>query len=149
MERLGAMGRFTVQMVVSNNQDVHLAAYGTLAREKVRSATIGGVVDSGAADLVLPPEVVAQLGLKPVGQATVRYADQRRAKRQVVEEVRVDMLGRHGSFQALVEPARDTALIGAIVLEALDLVVDCKRQKLRPRDPKGIVAEIESTEDVE
>jgi predicted aspartyl protease len=87
--------------------------------------------------------VVKQLGLKPVGEAFVRYADQRRAKRQVVEEVRVELLGRHGTFRAIVEPLRETALIGAIVLEDLDLVVDCTSQRLRPRDPRGIVAEIE------
>jgi hypothetical protein len=34
-------------------------------------------------------------------------------------------------------------LIGAIVLEALDLLVDCRTQTLRPRDPKEIIAEIE------
>jgi hypothetical protein len=42
-----------------------------------------------------------------------------------------------------VEPRRTTALIGAIVLEELDFIVDCARQTLRPRDPDGIVSEIE------
>ncbi|MGD0091506.1 MAG: aspartyl protease family protein [Planctomycetota bacterium] len=143
MERQGAMGRFTATMVVANNQDVQMARGGASSPDKIRSVTIDGVVDSGAANLVLPRRIAQQLGLNVVGQAKVRYAGQRRAKRQLVEEVRVEILGRHGAFQALVEPARETALIGAIVLEALDLVVDCTIQKLRPRDPRGIVAEIE------
>jgi hypothetical protein len=42
-----------------------------------------------------------------------------------------------------VEPDRTTAVIGAIVLEALDLLVDCRTQTLQPRDPSGIIAEIE------
>jgi hypothetical protein len=38
---------------------------------------------------------------------------------------------------AIIEPKRETALIGAIVLEYLDLLVDCTAQKVVPRDPSG------------
>jgi hypothetical protein len=44
---------------------------------------------------------------------------------------------------AIVEPKRTSALIGAIVLEQLDLLVDCQRQRLIPRDPSGPLYEIE------
>ncbi len=44
---------------------------------------------------------------------------------------------------AVVEPARTNVLLGAIVLEAFDLLVDCPQQKLHPRDPDHIIAEIE------
>ena len=46
-------------------------------------------------------------------------------------------------FSAVVEPDRDTALIGVIVLEELDLVVDCVTQTLQPRDPNRMLTEIE------
>jgi predicted aspartyl protease len=137
------MGRFAVEFKVANNQDVQLAQAGVLGAGKVRQALIRGVVDSGAAQLVLPRKVAVHLGLRKLGTATVRYADQRSAQRVLVEEVRVELMGRHATFQALVEPKRETALIGAIVLEALDLVVDSRQHKLAPRDPKQIVAEIE------
>jgi hypothetical protein len=52
-------------------------------------------------------------------------------------------LGRHGVFTAVVEPKRESALIGAIVLEDLDFVVDCTTQRLVPRDPRYVVSEIE------
>jgi len=35
------------------------------------------------------------------------------------------------------------ALIGAIVLEDLDLLVDCQNQRVVPRDPSGAIYEIE------
>lgn len=98
---------------------------------------------SGAAKLALPARAVAQLGLKAIGEATVKYADQRTATCPVVEDVRVELLGRHGTFSATVEPARTTALIGAIVLEDLDFFADCAKQRLVPRDPDRIVTEIE------
>jgi hypothetical protein len=47
-------------------------------------------------------------------------------------------------FNAVVEPDRDSALIGAIVLEDLDFTIDCTRQTLAPRDPKQIISEIEA-----
>jgi hypothetical protein len=46
-------------------------------------------------------------------------------------------------FDATVEPKRKTALIGALVLEALDFLVDSRHERLVPRDPKRIVAEEE------
>jgi hypothetical protein len=55
----------------------------------------------------------------------------------------VELLGREGVFTAVVEPKLDTALIGAIVLEELDLVVDGTTQRLHPRDPNWIVSKIE------
>ncbi len=41
------------------------------------------------------------------------------------------------------EPKRETALIGAIVLEDLDLLLDCVGQRVIPRDPRGAIYEIE------
>ena len=137
------MGRFAVELKVSNNQDVHLAAHGVLAPDKVRYAVLRGIVDGGAAKLVLPASTAEQLGVPTMGEATVRYADQRTSTRPVVEEVRLELLGRHGTFSAIVEPDRTTALIGAIVLEDLDFLVDCTKQQLTPRDPNRIVSEIE------
>jgi hypothetical protein len=52
-------------------------------------------------------------------------------------------LGGRGTFTTVVEPKRKTALVGAIVLEDLDLLVDCQRQRVVPRDPRGAVYEIE------
>ena len=53
------------------------------------------------------------------------------------------LLGREGTFSAIVEPDRVDALVGAIVLEELDFVVDCTTQTLHPRDPNIILSEVE------
>jgi hypothetical protein len=93
--------------------------------------------------LVLPQAIVKQLGLPMTGRIGVRYADGRRARRPQAEGVYVEILGRHDTFSAVVEPKRTTALVGAIVLEALDLLADCRRQRVVPRDPRGPIFEIE------
>jgi predicted aspartyl protease len=145
MKRQGAdlMGRVTVEVDLANYYDVQQAEAGTLAPEKVRRTRIKGIADSGATRLVLPASVVAKLGLPSAGKTKVRYADERSATRPKVKDVWLKLEGRESTFNAIVEPNRTEALIGAIVLEDLDLVVDCTTQKLRPRDPRWIISEIE------
>jgi hypothetical protein len=63
--------------------------------------------------------------------------------RPVVQGVHVALQGRHSIFKATLEPRRDTALIGVIVLEDLDFLVDCEKKLLVPRDPKFILSEAE------
>jgi len=87
--------------------------------------------------------VVKHLGLRLKGKTRVRYADHRAAERWEAEGAHVQLLGRSDTFSAVVEPKRQSALIGAIVLEALDLLVDCRRQRLVPRDARGPIFEIE------
>ena len=137
------MGRFSVDLAVANYGDLALAERGLLPPDKVRRQTISGVVDSGAAKLVLPRTVVKQLGLPLGDKIQVRYADGRRVQRRVAEGAYVELLGRHGTFTVIIEPKRTSALIGAIVLEDLDLLVDCQHERLVPRDPHGPVYEIE------
>jgi predicted aspartyl protease len=110
----------------------------------VREATIQGVVDTGATRLVIPARVAKQLGAREVGEVQVRYADRRRAIRHLVDDVLVELLGCQATFRAVVEPNRDSALIGAIVLEELDFLVDCATETLHPRDPDHLTSEIES-----
>jgi predicted aspartyl protease len=137
------MGRFSVEFVVANNRDVVRLEPGQPIPDSVKHCSLPGVVDSGAARLVLPQRVADALRLQDDGETTVRYADQRREKRRLVSNVWLQLLGRHGVFSAVVEPDRTDALIGAIVLEELDLLVDCATQSLYPREPDAILTEID------
>jgi predicted aspartyl protease len=137
------VGRFSVDFEVANYGDLTLVQRGLLPADQVRRETISGVVDSGAAKLVLPRAVVKRLGLPLGDRIKVRYADSRQAMRGVAKGVFVRLLGREGTFTAIIEPKRATALIGAIVLDDLDLLVDCTAQKVVPRDPSGPIYEIE------
>jgi hypothetical protein len=60
------VGRFSVEFEVANSGDLTLMERGLLPPDQVRRETIRGVVDSGAAELVLPQAVVERLGL-PLG----------------------------------------------------------------------------------
>jgi predicted aspartyl protease len=138
-----SVGRFSVEFEVANDDDLALVRRGLLPPDQARRETIRGVVDSGASKLVLPEAVVKRLGLPLGDKVGVRYADGRKARRREAKRVFVKLLGRDGTFKAICEPKRETALIGAIVLEDLDLLVDCANQQVIPRDPSGPIYEIE------
>lgn len=137
------VGRFSVEFELANYEDVVRTRTGQLAPEEVRRRRVSGVVDTGAARLVLPQSVAQELGLREAVPISVRYADGRREHRPLALDAQVQIQDRSGVFSAVVEPGRTDALIGAIVLEELDLIPDCTRQKLVPRDPEGPLAEIE------
>lgn len=137
------MGRFSVELEIANDEDLIKAKAGLLAPGEVRQTRVSGVVDTGATRLVLPAAVATALGFPEAGTVSVRFADGRKGQRTIVGHVFVRILDRSSVFTAVVEPGRTDALIGAIVLEELDLIPDCTRQALVPRYPGGIFAEID------
>jgi predicted aspartyl protease len=128
---------------LANHRDQILADEGVKPADEIRRLELDGWVDTGAARLVLPQEVANALGLPKVGTTGVRFADGRKSTRDVVGDVWLRMLGRAGVFTAIVEPGREDALIGAIVLEELDMIADPVDGTCRPRDPDMVVSEIE------
>ena len=137
------VGRFSVEFEVTNHEDFVQAKKGSLPPDQVRRRRLSGVVDTGATRLVLPGSVVSALGFPEASPVMVKYADGRREQKTVVGDVQLEIQGRSSVFTAIVEPGRTDALIGAIVLEELDFIPDCSRQVLLPRDPNGVIAEIE------
>jgi len=137
------VGRFKVEVELANNDDLAAVRLGVLKPEKVRRVKVLGVVDSGASGLVLPTEVAKKLGVPVTGKVKVTYANRQSSRRDKVEGVYLEVLNRHGIFDAHLEPKRDTALIGAIVLEGLDLLIDPRKERLLPRDPHMLTTEAE------
>jgi hypothetical protein len=137
------VGRFSLEIEVANYDDIALRDCGLLPPDQVRRETICGVADPAFMKLALPQAVVQRLGLPLGDPIQVRYTDGRRVRRRAAKGVYLKLLGHDGTFTAICEPNRETALIGAIVLEDLDLLVDCTAQRVVPRDPRGAIYEIE------
>jgi predicted aspartyl protease len=102
-------------------------------------------VDTGATMLVLPGWLQEQLRFPVIRQQTVRCANEETADRNVVYGVEATVCDRKGVFEAVVEPNKRYGLLGAIVMEALDLIADPRSQQLyvNPRSPHLPMAEIE------
>lgn len=91
------------------------------------------MVDTGAVVTLLPQELVEKLGLRSVGKTVVQLANDQRVELEVAEGLRVTLAGRTWSADCLVGPPGCTPLLGQLVLERLDLIVDPLRQKVTPR----------------
>jgi predicted aspartyl protease len=124
------MGEVRVKARLTNALDEALVRRGMLARDQVRTYDADAVIDSGAVRVVLPPHVVARLGLEARGQRVAEYADGRKEAVSVTEPLVVEIEGRDTLEEALV--VGDEVLIGQTVPEKLDLFLDCQRRRLVP-----------------
>ena len=127
------VGEVRVSVELQNYDDVRDAARGRLSTDSVRRATIDVLVDTGASMLVLPRDLVDSLGLETIDRSVVEYADGRRGEVDVAGTVRIRVSGRTAETRAIVGPAGTEPLLGQIVLEMMDLLVDCGRNELVPR----------------
>ncbi|MBI4646996.1 MAG: hypothetical protein HY738_10500 [Bacteroidia bacterium] len=83
-------------------------------------------VDNGATTVVLPKELSDKLKFEKVGDVWVKYANEKVEKKEKVI-IGIEIMGRKTGCGAIIEPKRKTALIGQIVLEDLDLLIDSKK----------------------
>ncbi len=124
------MGEVRVDVRLVNAEDEARARRGELPHDQVRQHVVHALVDTGSVRLVIPPQVMASLGLGVRGRRVAEYADGRREPVDVTESIVVDIDGRDTIEEALV--LGDEVLIGQTVLEKLDLMVDCASRRLLP-----------------
>jgi clan AA aspartic protease len=131
------MGEVRVSVEFENYDDRAVARRGFLPEDQIRSQRVNVVVDSGAVMLVLPQDLVEVLGLRMLRKAIVTYADERKEERDIAGVVSVKVAGRTVETNCVVGPPGSEALLGQIVLEEADLLIDCANQRLivRPESP--------------
>ena len=125
-----SMGEVRVQVKLTNAVDEDLVNRGLLNPNQLRVCETQALVDTGAVRSVLPMAIVQQLGLRIRGQQLAKYADGREEAVGLTGPVIIEIEGRETTEAALV--TGDEVLIGQTVLETLDLIVDCKNQRLIP-----------------
>lgn len=103
---------------------------GLLNPNLLRHCEVAALVDTGSVRAVLSSEIVEKLGLTIRAQQRAQYVDGREEMVGVTGPVIIEIDGRETIEAALV--TGDSVLIGQTVLETLDLLVDCKNQRLMP-----------------
>jgi clan AA aspartic protease len=127
------MGSVRVKIKLKNAIDEALVSRGLLAPGLLRECETEGLVDTGAVSLVIPPQIVEKLGLRIRGQRVAQYANGSEETIGVTEPIIVECQERETVVEALV--VGNEVLIGQVVLEQIDLLVDCRNQRLIP-NPK-------------
>jgi predicted aspartyl protease len=124
------MGQVHVQVILTNYREAVLARLGQLDASQVHRYETEALIDTGATRSVLPPAVAERLGLIRLDHIEAQYANGTFEEVDLSEVFTIELLGRRANEDAMIMGAH--ILLGVTVLEKLDLMVDCNRNRLVP-----------------
>ncbi len=95
------------------------------------------LVDSGAAELALPAELIESLRLEELGEVRVFTADGGQHEYRVLGIVELEVQGRLCQVRVIELPRGSEPLLGAVPLEEMDWRIDPSQKRLvpNPRSP--------------
>ena len=132
------MGEIKVKIGLENFGDRFMYIENKIEEKEIRRYEMDAVVDTGAVMLILPQDVIEELGLKILRTVVVTYADERKEERPVAGTVTIKIGKRFMNTDCIVGPPASEALIGQVILAELDLIPDCQKQTLAPRPESPI-----------
>jgi predicted aspartyl protease len=122
------MSFFKKEITLSNELDKVRVECGVL--KEVRSLTIKAMPDTGSWTLVINEATRRELGLGIEGSIKATLADGSISTYKQTEAVKIQWKDRSTTQQALLVPNANDILLGALPLEALDLMVDPVNERL-------------------
>lgn len=131
-----------MKVKLTNPLDEYFVEQGQLDPSQVHTCEIDALVDRRKVRTFLPVEVMRLLDLRVQWQEVLKFADGSEKVVSHTESVKIELLGRETSVDTIV--AGDEVVIGQVVLELLDLVVDEENQRVipNPAHPNGPVFRI-------
>lgn len=124
------MGKTLEKVLITNFVDVVLAQKGYIKQNEVRSIEIEAIVDTGAAYLCLPPKVIEDLGLMFAYSTPVKTGNGKLELR-IFNGASITIKERTIQMQVMENKDDNVpALIGYLVLETMDWVVNPKTQEI-------------------
>jgi predicted aspartyl protease len=135
------VGEVRATLLLENQRDRILADAGHLDSNRVRHLEIDALVDTGAVMTLLPRDVVETLGLPIEGAFVFTLANEAQVPFGRARFLSLTLAGRQWDTDCLVGPPKCEPLIGQLVLERLDLIVDpvARIVSPRPESPLGPV----------
>ena len=126
------MGIFYVPAKAKNWQNRFLPR-----EQRGRDVECEMLVDSGAAELALPAELIDALRLEELGSVRVSTADGGQHEYRVLGIVELEVQGRVCQVRAIELPRGADPLLGAVPLEEMDWRIDPSQRQLvpNPRSP--------------
>ena len=131
------MGEIKVRVNLENDGDVFMYKKGKIKKQEIRKVEIDALVDTGAVMVLLPQDVVEALGLSKIDRAIVTLANEQKVELDVAGTVSLTLMNRTMKTDCLVGPPQCESLIGQLVLERLDLILDPLKRTItfRPESP--------------
>jgi len=124
------MGMIYEDLVLKNSWDVTNAHRGIISESQIRQVNVNALVDTGAFYMIITEEVCKELGLEKRYNKVISLADNKNVDCKITEPVEIHWKDRVVSMDTYVLPGSDEVLMGALPLEAMDLIIDPKNQRL-------------------
>jgi len=122
------MGFIKAKIEIANSYDMGTARRGKMKKEDIRKQEIEILVDTGAYNLSINENLVAQLGLEIIGSQSFELADGEIKKFDVAEPVEIRFKNRTTSCNPIVLPGNTEMILGCIPLEDMDVLIDPRRE---------------------
>ena len=121
---------------VTNFLDIAKVTEGLIKEEEIRTTEVNAIADTGATYLCLPPFVIKQLGLlySYSGKAQTANGD---VDRRIFSVADITIKDRTVRMDVMESDEKTPPLIGYLILEALDFVVNPKTQGLMGNPEHG------------
>jgi clan AA aspartic protease len=116
------------ELTLKNGADGRDAKRGRISEDEVRGMTVRAIVDTGAWTMVIDEETRDKLGLLDQGYGEATLADGQKGEYPMAGPLEVWWKNRRMVCDALVIPDAPDVLLGALVLEGMDLTVNPKRE---------------------
>ena len=124
------MGLVHAEITLKNAADEVRAREGLINKEDIRQVTVDALADTGAYTLVINEAVRKELGLDLLGTAPGRLANGISEKYNLAGPLEIRWKNRSTNMDALVIPNARDVLLGAIPLEAMDLIVNPLKEEV-------------------
>lgn len=127
------MGEIRVKVKLENEADIFLKERGEISESAIRRLEIDALVDTGAATILLPQDMVETLGLRKIDKAIITLANDEKIELEIAGTLSLTICDRKMKTDCLVGPPQCEPLIGQIILERLDLILDPLKHTITPR----------------
>jgi predicted aspartyl protease len=130
------MGKTTEKVKIQNYGDILKSQERTIPKSRIRTIEVEAIVDTGATYVCISKEEIKKLGL-PFHMTVKITTANGMAKRRVYKGAEIELKGRTFVTEIMENKKGTPALIGYLLLEALDFVVDPKARKVIPNPAHG------------
>ncbi|MBS1659452.1 MAG: hypothetical protein JST68_00230 [Bacteroidetes bacterium] len=130
IQKKNFMGCVYAEIELISGEDVVLAHRYMIGEEDIRRTRVTMLVDSGSYMLAINENIQAYLDLPFQYKEPSVLADGTIVECDVVGPVEVRFANRRATCSAIVLPGSSEPLLGSIPMEAMDVLIEMKRQEL-------------------
>ncbi len=124
------MGLIYADIELINSEDIALARRNYIGEEEIKRMHISALVDTGSYMLAINENIQQQLQLPVIEKRTAQLANGHVVECDVVGPIDLKFKNRSTSCRAMVLPGDSEPLLGAILMEDMDVLIHPLRQEL-------------------